>query len=148
MIYDRPSADAAIDQGDLIDGCPVLDLKDYRPGQGLGRYLGLHRPAAAVRDGVRRRSHSPCPLPAITRGRRSSEGVEARRRRDVGEESPGLTGIRSKPPRPRATRRAATAWPGGRSTTARPAGRPGSPAGPPAGPPALRPRGRRPWGLR
>jgi hypothetical protein len=33
MIYDCPPADSAVDQGDLIDGCPILDLKEYRPGQ-------------------------------------------------------------------------------------------------------------------
>lgn len=27
MIYDQPATDVAIDQGDLIDGCPLIRLK-------------------------------------------------------------------------------------------------------------------------
>jgi hypothetical protein len=29
VIYDQPASDAAIDQGDLIDDCPILTIKTY-----------------------------------------------------------------------------------------------------------------------
>jgi hypothetical protein len=33
MIYTAPAADDPIDQGDLIDDCPVTELRSYQPGQ-------------------------------------------------------------------------------------------------------------------
>lgn len=32
MIYKLPSPDEPLDQGDLIDGCPILHVKDFRIG--------------------------------------------------------------------------------------------------------------------
>jgi hypothetical protein len=34
MIYGKPAADAAIDQGDLIDGCPLLWISKFHPEKG------------------------------------------------------------------------------------------------------------------
>src|SRR5438552_6231585 len=33
MIYDRPAPDDPIDQGDLIDGCPVVRVTGFEPDQ-------------------------------------------------------------------------------------------------------------------
>jgi hypothetical protein len=32
MIYGQPSPDERLDQGDLIDDCPLLHVKDFHPG--------------------------------------------------------------------------------------------------------------------
>lgn len=37
MIYLRPSPEQPIDQGDIVDGCPLIFLTEYdldRPGRG------------------------------------------------------------------------------------------------------------------
>ena len=34
MIYDKPGSDAPIDQGDLIEGCPILIVKAFHPDSG------------------------------------------------------------------------------------------------------------------
>lgn len=42
MIYDQPAMDAAIDQGDLIEGCPVIRLKAVPTGTSALEPVALH----------------------------------------------------------------------------------------------------------
>ena len=58
MIYDQPANDAAIDQGDLIEGCPVIRLKAVPTGTNALEPVALHlepdcRPNADLRFGKR-----------------------------------------------------------------------------------------------
>src|SRR5712664_3774837 len=39
MIYDSPSADAPIDQGDIIDGCPLFHLATFNAARVIAREL-------------------------------------------------------------------------------------------------------------
>src|SRR5947208_1010123 len=41
MIYDHPTPDDPIDQGDLIDGCPVVWLRSFQPDQPDAAQLDL-----------------------------------------------------------------------------------------------------------
>lgn len=42
MIYDQPANDAAIDQGDLVEGCPVIRLKAVPTGTNALEPVALH----------------------------------------------------------------------------------------------------------
>lgn len=42
MIYDQPARDGAVDQGDLIDGCPVIRLKSVPTGGNALEPVALH----------------------------------------------------------------------------------------------------------